>query len=105
MPDHVDRIKQNRDPGVKFTTSTRTVVLENHRSELRYYAGGWPSSQDRIVQEQFRIATEGYELGNFRTVQDGLRFAEQYLVAGLDLQGIGVPREVLSKRETTKQKV
>jgi len=105
MPGHIERIKRNDDPGVKFTTSTRTVVIEFHSGELRYYAGGWLSSQADPYNEQDRVLAEGCELGSFRTLQDGLRFTERYLAGLEELQQITVPRHVLSRRETTTEKV
>ena len=102
---HIERLKRNEDPGVQFTTSTRTLVIEFHSGELRYYAGGWPSSEAKLYEEQFRVAAEGYELGNFPTVQDALRFGEKYLAVQEALQNITVPRKVLSGRETVEEKV
>jgi hypothetical protein len=105
MREHIERLKRNEDPGVKFTTSTRTVVIEFHSGQLRYYAGGWPSSQANLHSERIRVLAEGCELGSFRTIQDSLRFTEKYLAALEGLQDITVPREVLSRRETTTEKV
>jgi hypothetical protein len=104
LHEQIERVMRNEEPGVKFTSATRTVVLEFRSGQLRYYAGGWPSSADKKVPGwDARMMAEGYELGEFRTVEEGLRFTEQYLVAEAALQDIDVPRQVSGRRETTRK--
>jgi hypothetical protein len=82
------------DPGVLFETDQRVVVFQRIGGELRYYAGGWCLSRDRIVAEQHRISAEGCELGVFGSVADALAFAEGYLVAEQSFAALRVPRDV-----------
>jgi hypothetical protein len=105
LQEHIERVKRGENPGVKFTTSSRTVVIEFHSGQLRFYAGGWASSEARLYEEQFRIAGEGYELGSFQNLREGLRFTEEYLVAARSLQEINVPRQILGRHETAENKV
>jgi hypothetical protein len=88
------RLVENRDPGVRFETASRIVVIEEYGGELRYYAGGWCPDQNRIYLEQDRIEAEGSELGVFDSARAAIAFVEQYLVQERTFQGIPVPRQV-----------
>ena len=88
---YICRVQSDTNPGVKFTTSTRIVVFEFHFAQLRYYAGGW-APEEHLAHEHGRIQSEGYELGDFPSVRDALRFTEAYLVDGLPLQDITIDR-------------
>jgi hypothetical protein len=92
------------DPGVLFETDRRVVVFQQIGGELRYYAGGWCLSQDRLVAEQDRISAEGCELGVFRSVADDLAFAEGYLVAGQSFAALAMPRDVRYGRQPEEQR-
>jgi len=87
------RLRDGTNPGVKFITLRRILVME-HWGGLRYYAGGWASSQENIHAEQERIYAEGSELGEFPDIADALRFADLFLVQELALQIIDTPRNV-----------
>jgi hypothetical protein len=98
----LQRLIENRDPGVIFETTMRVVVIEEHGGELRYYAGGWRSHESRMHLEQDRICAEGYELGVFPAPEDGILFAEAFLARELALQDIETPRLVRHRQETDK---
>src|SRR5262245_10756499 len=83
--DWITRLRDKTNPGVQLITPRRTLVFE-FSGTLRYYAGGWCSSQDRLPIEQDRVWAEGYEFGEFATVSDALRFASFFLVDEMDLQ-------------------
>jgi hypothetical protein len=82
------------NPGVMFETPRRVVVFQEICGELRYYAGGWCSDQERIYLEQDRMEAEGYELGVFQAIRDAVSFAEHYLVEEQGLEAIHVIRQV-----------
>lgn len=71
------------DQGILAKTSTRLFAIASVNGELQYFAG----------DEQ---ECEGYdfELGVFATLAEGLTLAEAYLVRGVALQEIDVPRRV-----------
>lgn len=97
------RAAEGSDPGVIFETPTRVVVIEDHSGELRYYAGGWCSHQDRIHLEQHRISAEGYELGVFPSPREAVLFAERFLSRQQPLQAIETPRRVLRRQDTANR--
>jgi hypothetical protein len=82
----LQRVIENRDPGVIFETKTRVVVFEDHGGELRFYAGGWGED----------VYDHPHELGVFRSAGDAIRYAEAFLVRRLHPEQIAVPRGVLS---------
>jgi hypothetical protein len=97
------RAAEGNDPGVIFETPTRVVVIEDHSGELRYYAGGWCSHQDRIHLEQDRIWLEGNELGVFPSPREAVVFAERFLSRQQPLQAIETPRQVHHRQDTDKR--
>ena len=98
----LQRLGEQRDPGVIFESPTRMVVIEEHSGELRYFAGGWCSHESRIYLEQERIKAEGHETGVFLTPQNAMFFAERFLAHQQALQDIEVPRLVHQRQETTR---
>ena len=94
------RVAENRDPGIMFETPTRVVVIEEHGGELRYYAGGWCSPENRHSEEEERILAEGCEMGVFPSPREAVLFVEGFLAQQLDLQDIVVPRSLRHRRET-----
>jgi hypothetical protein len=68
----LERVSSHRNPGVQFTSSCRTFVLEEHRGQLRFYAGGWHDS----------VYDEPNELGVFPSVEEALTYAVAFLIAG-----------------------
>jgi hypothetical protein len=80
------RMVDGRDPGVLFESINRVFVVEQHLSELRFYAGGWNMQQ----------YNHQCELGVFQTVSDAVRYAEALLVHGQHPRLIPVPRSLLS---------
>jgi hypothetical protein len=82
------------NPGVMFETPHRVVVFQEICGELRYYAGGWCSDQERIYLEQDRMEAEGCELDVFQAIRDAVSFAEHYLVEEQGLEAIDVIRQV-----------
>lgn len=99
-PDFLQRLDENRDPGVMFETPRRVVVLEVHAGELRYYAAGWRSDERRIIHEQDRIEAEGSEMGVFPSLDAAIRFAERYLVGMERIQNIDLPRQPRYRQDT-----
>ena len=93
---------EGRDLGVIFESPTRVVVIEEHVGELRYYAGGWRSRENRIHLEWDRIEAEGSELGVLPTFHAAVCFTERFLVRDEALQDIDIPRQVLGGMETDK---
>lgn len=89
LDDLFDRLTHRRDPGVQFTTSKRTFVLEEHSGELRFYSGGWHDA----------IYDEPGELGVFPTAGEALAYAVAFLAHAQHPAHIDVRRGVLSRHD------
>jgi hypothetical protein len=102
-PDWIDRKLAGREPGVRFESSSRVVVFEFHRGELRYWAGGGLSPGGDPNAEWGRIYAEGEERGVFPGVSEAVAFTELFLADELPIQLIATPRLVHFRRDTTGQ--
>jgi hypothetical protein len=96
--------RTTEDPGVIFESPSRVVVIAEHSSELRYYAGGWCSHQSQLHLEQDRMTAEGYELGVFPSPLEAMLFAERFLAGGQALQEIETLRVVYHRQDTDQSR-
>lgn len=99
-PMDLDRVREQRDPGVMLESPVRVVVVEEHGGELRYYAGGWRSDKYRLFHEYDQMMAEGSETGTFPSDEAAVAFAERFLVRLEPIQAIDTPREHRFRTDT-----
>ena len=83
---------QTLDPGIKFETMERIVVLQRMKGQLRYFASGWGKQEnvDKVPNE----------FGVFLNVDDALPFTQRFLLEKLAPRNIDTPRQVKGGTES-----
>jgi len=84
--DDFDAMANN--PGVSFDTPDKRVIVHAVGDTVRYFAG----------RKDDRSGYSEYEIGTVESVEGALQLTAAYLVDGLELEGVPVPRQVRSRR-------
>jgi hypothetical protein len=76
------------NPGVSFETPEKRVIVHAVGDTVRYFAG----------HKDPGPGYSEYEIGTVGSVEGALQLTAAYLVDGLPLEGVPVPRQVRSRR-------